>query len=38
MVVGSIVGITVGNCVVGVVVGSDVGIAVVGMVGSDVGG
>ena len=38
MVVGSIVGITVGNCVVGVVVGSDVGIAVVGRVGSKVGG
>ena len=38
MVVGSIVGFTVGNCVVGVVVGSYVGIAVGGMVGSKVGG
>ena len=38
MVVGSIVGIIVGNCVVGVIVGSIVGIAVGGMVGSKVGG
>ena len=38
MVVDSVVGITVGNCVVGVIVGSVVGIAVGGMVGSIVGG